>query len=246
MVAAQVALRFLRKLLWGLRQRVLRLGDAPGRAGVVPVLYVCSAKMGPMYALGHHSALSGGGTYGEGGSGHSGSFAPDGQRKSLCVVAMDFLRSGQSLPSPQPCGYHGCRRVLVDEFFSKFGVPEELHSDQGREFESEVFRGCCPVARCAEDTYNSTPAAVRRMVERYNRTLAQQLAKSCQEGQGTGTRSFPYYSWHTGRQNMRPNPGFSPARPLCGRELRLPLDLITDGRRTGMPTVTTPYAAALK
>lgn len=33
--------------------------------------------------------------------------------------------------------------MLVDEFFARFGVPHELHSDPGREIESEVFRESC-------------------------------------------------------------------------------------------------------
>ena len=32
---------------------------------------------------------------------------------------------------------------LVDEFICRFGVPQELHSDQGRNFESEVFQVMC-------------------------------------------------------------------------------------------------------
>ncbi|XP_042227369.1 uncharacterized protein LOC121869870 [Homarus americanus] len=31
-------------------------------------------------------------------------------------------------------------RVLVDQFFCRFGVPQELHSDQGKNSESAVFR----------------------------------------------------------------------------------------------------------
>ena len=32
---------------------------------------------------------------------------------------------------------------LIEEFVARFGVPLELHSDQGREFESAVFREMC-------------------------------------------------------------------------------------------------------
>ena len=33
--------------------------------------------------------------------------------------------------------------VLVPQFFTRFGVPAELHSDQGRDFESRVFQEVC-------------------------------------------------------------------------------------------------------
>lgn len=32
---------------------------------------------------------------------------------------------------------------LVTEFFSRFGLPKQIHSDQGREFESELFSHLC-------------------------------------------------------------------------------------------------------
>ena len=34
-------------------------------------------------------------------------------------------------------------KVLVDQFFSRFGMLNELHSDQGRNFESHVFKESC-------------------------------------------------------------------------------------------------------
>ena len=33
-------------------------------------------------------------------------------------------------------------KVLVEQLFSLFSVPPELHSDQGRKFKSEMFREC--------------------------------------------------------------------------------------------------------
>ena len=33
-------------------------------------------------------------------------------------------------------------RVLVEEFVARFGIPRQIHSDQGRNFESKVFKKC--------------------------------------------------------------------------------------------------------
>ena len=34
-------------------------------------------------------------------------------------------------------------RILVHEFICRFGVPEHLHTDQGRNFEAEVIKEIC-------------------------------------------------------------------------------------------------------
>ena len=36
-------------------------------------------------------------------------------------------------------------RALVDKFFCRFGLPEQLHSDQGRQFESELLQQICNI-----------------------------------------------------------------------------------------------------
>ncbi|XP_063911955.1 uncharacterized protein LOC135128808 [Zophobas morio] len=50
--------------------------------------------------------------------------------------------------------------VLVDHVFSRFGVPMELHSDQGRNFESEVFREIMKIMGrpAVHETTQYTPA----------------------------------------------------------------------------------------
>ena len=34
-------------------------------------------------------------------------------------------------------------RVLVEEFVARFGIPRQIHSDQGRNFKSKVFQEMC-------------------------------------------------------------------------------------------------------
>jgi len=37
-----------------------------------------------------------------------------------------------------------CMRAAYDGFFSRFGYPLQLHTDQGRNFESALFKKCAP------------------------------------------------------------------------------------------------------
>ena len=71
----------------------------------------------------------------------------------------------------------------MNEFFTRFGVLIELHSDQGRKFESNIFRECCELLGVRKTWTTPLHPQSDGMVERFDRTLAQQLAKYCNEGQ---------------------------------------------------------------
>ena len=63
---------------------------------------------------------------------------------------------------------------LVCEMFCQFGAPQELHSDQGRNFMAQVFAEVCK--RMGVSKTRTTPLHPHGLVERFNRTLATQLA----------------------------------------------------------------------
>ena len=73
--------------------------------------------------------------------------------------------------------------VLVSQFFIRFGVPAELHSDQGRNFESLVFREVCTLLGIRKTRTTALHPQSDGIVERYNRTLVNQLATFVQDHQ---------------------------------------------------------------
>ena len=38
-------------------------------------------------------------------------------------------------------------RILTDKFFCHFGLPEQLHSDQGKQFESQLLKEICTILK---------------------------------------------------------------------------------------------------
>ncbi|KAK3882386.1 hypothetical protein Pcinc_003791 [Petrolisthes cinctipes] len=84
------------------------------------------------------------------------------------------------------------------------------------------------------------------MVERFNRTLADELAKCCDESQRDWDTKLPVLLMAY-RSGVHEATGYTPACLMLGRELHLPVDLAT-GRPPDeeLPTVTTGYATALQ
>ncbi|XP_033099760.1 uncharacterized protein K02A2.6-like [Anneissia japonica] len=62
-------------------------------------------------------------------------------------------------------------RALEGDFFSRFGVPFQLHSDQRRNFESELFNSLCQVLQIHKTRTTSYRPSANGQVERFNRTL---------------------------------------------------------------------------
>ena len=114
---------------------------------------------------------------------------------------------------------------LVEEMFARFGVPAELHSDQGRNFESQVFGEVC--RRLGVHKTRTTPLHPQSdgLVERFNRTLATQLAFLTSQHQRDWDRHLPLVLWSY-RTAVQESSHCTPAALMFGRELRTPVDLV--------------------
>ena len=74
-------------------------------------------------------------------------------------------------------------RHLVGEFICCFGIPEQLQSDQGRNFESGVIKGICELLEVWKT--RSTPYHLQsdEIVERFNWTLLNLLSIAVSENE---------------------------------------------------------------
>ena len=62
-------------------------------------------------------------------------------------------------------------RALVSEFIGRFGCPLELHSDQGRNFESRMFKEVCDLLKIVKTRTTPYRPSANGQVERMNRTI---------------------------------------------------------------------------
>ena len=67
--------------------------------------------------------------------------------------------------------------VLVDGFMSRYGVPKQIHNDQGGQFESKFFRYLCDLLGIDKTKTTAYHPQSNGFIERYNRTLQSMLSK---------------------------------------------------------------------
>eukprot|EP00731_Ephydatia_muelleri_P031382 Em0022g896a len=128
---------------------------------------------------------------------------------------------------------------LVDEIFCRFSVPEQLHSDQGRQFESAVIKEICNLLHIEKTRTTAYHPQSDGLVERFNRTLLSMLT--------TCGRSHPFewedhirkvcFAYNT---SVQATTGYSPFFLMFDRQARLPIDLMYGTECGNSVTKTVP------
>ena len=117
-------------------------------------------------------------------------------------------------------------QALVDNWISYFGVPLEIHTDKGTNFESVLFKETCKLLGIKKTRTTTMRPQSDGVVERLNQTICNilncviyenpfswdELVRSC---------TFAYKS------SVQESTGQTPAFMLFGREYTLPIDLIS-------------------
>lgn len=155
----------------------------------------------------------------------SGPYPESNKGKKYILVVMDYFTKwveAYAIPNQEATTVAD---VLIGEFISRFGVPLELHSDQGRNFESELFRNLCERLGIRKTRTTALHPQSDGMVERMNRTIGKYLSKVVSSHQRDWDQHLPFFLMAY-RSAINESTGQTPARILFGRELRLPCDLV--------------------
>ena len=144
---------------------------------------------------------------------------------SYVLVAADyFTRWVEAYPIPNQEAITVARK-LTDELFCRFSLPEQLHSDQGRQFESEILTHLCKFLHI--DKTRTTPYHPQSdgLVERFNRTLIQMLS-TCIEDHPFEWEDHIHKVCMAYNSSKQATTGYSPFYLMFGREARLPVDIM--------------------
>ena len=144
--------------------------------------------------------------------------------KYILVVADYFTKWTESYALPDQVA-PTVAAVLVDEFVSRFGVPLQIHSDQGRNFESAVFSEMCDILGVQKTRTTPLRPQSDGMVERFNRTLETMLTLFTAENQKDWDEHLPQLMMAY-RSAEHETTGRSPCEMMLGRAIQLPVDLL--------------------
>ena len=66
--------------------------------------------------------------------------------------------------------------VVVKEFIARFGTQLEIHTDQGRNFESTLFQDICKLLEISKTRDHAIPSVIKRDDRAFNRTLVDMIS----------------------------------------------------------------------
>jgi hypothetical protein len=114
---------------------------------------------------------------------------------------------------------------LVMEFISRFGIPLELHSDQGTNFQSELMNSICSLLEISKTRTTAYHPSSNGMVERLNRTLTDMI-KSFVNNNRTNWDEHINLLLAAYRSIPHPATRFTPNYLMLGREINLSLQIV--------------------
>jgi transposase InsO family protein len=161
------------------------------------------------------------------------------------LVAMDYFTKWPEVYAIPDQEAVTVARALVEGMFCRFGAPMELHSDQGRNFESNVFAEVCRLFGVSKT--RTTPGYPQSdgMVERFNRTLLNALASFADLHQRDWDLYIPFVLLAY-RSVVHESTGTSPSMMMLGREVRGPVELLLPRPAQEEPEEVTEYGAKLR
>ena len=117
---------------------------------------------------------------------------------------------------------------LVKEVISRYGAPEKIHSDQGRNFKAQLFQEICVLFNMDKTRTSPYHLESDGMVKQMNRTLQDMFAKYSM---------CLIISWHDWdehlllimmayRSSVHASMQYTPSYLLFGHEVRLPVDVM--------------------
>ncbi len=161
------------------------------------------------------------------------------QKRFLLVVVDYFTRWIELFPIRSTTSVD-IANIIMNEIFSRYGLPKYIVSDNGPQFVSNLFRNFCETFGIKQNlTANYHPQS--NMTERVNRTLKPLIAIYAQQQPQSWDKEIQKLAFAI-RTTINETTGDTPAFMMFGRDLRGPLELMIGDPIEGPPPTTSEHA----
>ena len=116
-------------------------------------------------------------------------------------------------------------RALVENVIVRYGAPLQILTDQGTNFEGNLFKELCSLLGIDKVRTSSYHPSGNGLIERFHRTLNAMLGKVVSSHQRDWEELLPHVL-AAYRASLHEATGYTPNYLMFGRETRAPLDLV--------------------
>ena len=130
--------------------------------------------------------------------------------------------------------------VILDEFIGQYGCPYNIHSDQGRNYESTVFTELCRLLGIWKTWTSPYNPRCNGQVKHFNRTLVNMIKSFLKGKQREWDRNLGSLAgaYHV---TVHENTGMTPNLLMFGKKNQLPIEVILGTGKTSMGEEITSY-----
>jgi len=171
-------------------------------------------------------------------------FPPAADGSKYLLVLTDYYTKWSEAYALPDAEASTCMRAMYDNFFARFGLCRQLHSDLGRNFQSRLFAELCSLTGINKS--RTTPFHPRSdgQTERMNRTILQMLRATIVDNPQDWPSKIPTIM-AAYRMTRHSTTGLTPNYAMFAREVLLPAHLIA--RPPEEPVqVSVPYVVSFQ
>ncbi|CAI5693980.1 unnamed protein product [Oreochromis niloticus] len=128
-------------------------------------------------------------------------------------------------------------KMLLKHIIQPIGCPEQLHSDQGTNFESALIKELCQYYNCRKSRTTAYHPQGNGACERFNQTLINMLSTLEEEKRTRWVQYLPELL-QAYNNSVHASTGYTPHYLMFGWNARLPVELSMGMKRSTEPTTT--------
>ena len=143
--------------------------------------------------------------------------------ENVLVITDHFTKYAQAIPTRNQTA-KTTAKILYEDFILHYGVPQTIHSDQGKNFESSIIKELCAVMGMKKSRTTPYHPMGNGLTERFNRTLISMLSTLTEEKK-VNWKDHISSLVHAYNSTRHSSTGYSPYFLMFGREPRLSVDV---------------------